>query len=170
MNEHIRQAMDDEIEALFPLLLLAERWAPALRWGLAHMVDAVYQMDDPASGAPIAAATLQWRGDTAEIIELAVDPNQQGRGVGRSMIEWIIAEARHRSKIRLIVGTPSVSAGNIIFYQKCGFRPHEIRRDYFSYYRTPILENGLPLRDMLVFSYDLTPAAVPGTRRAERGR
>lgn len=31
-----------------------------------------------------------------------------------------------------------------------------IRRDYFWYYDEPIFENGIQVRDMLTFSYDLT--------------
>lgn len=34
----IRQARDDELEALIPILLLAEQSERALRWGLANLV------------------------------------------------------------------------------------------------------------------------------------
>jgi hypothetical protein len=40
-------------------------------------------------------------------------------------------------------------------YQKCGFRLDHVRHDYFWYYRTPHFENGIQIRDMLVFRYDL---------------
>ena len=39
----IRQARDDELEALIPILLLAEQSERVLRWGLANLVDAVYR-------------------------------------------------------------------------------------------------------------------------------
>jgi ribosomal protein S18 acetylase RimI-like enzyme len=42
---------------------------------------------------------------------------------------------------------------NIAFYQKCGFRMFEIRRDYFAYIQPPIAEHGIVLRDMLVLRY-----------------
>ena len=42
-----------------------------------------------------------------------------------------------------------------ILYQKVGFRMDHVRKDYFWYYREPIYENGIQIRDMLVFRYDL---------------
>ncbi|MDZ4720237.1 MAG: GNAT family N-acetyltransferase [Roseiflexaceae bacterium] len=149
----IQEASSDAIEALIPILLQAEESERALRWGLANLVDSVYQMD--IDGKPAAAATVQWRNDPAEIIELAVAPNLHGQGYGRRMLQSIIDLARQRGKQRLIVGTANSSIGNIAFYQKCGFRMESVRRDYFWYYREPVYEHGIRIRDMLVFSYDL---------------
>jgi hypothetical protein len=33
---------------------------------------------------------------------------------------------------------------------------HEVRRDYFWYHQQPIIENGIRVRDMIVFRYDLS--------------
>lgn len=68
----VRELIGDEIEGVIPILLQAEESERALRWGLANLVDAVYCMQD--AGQTLAAATVQWRGDPAEIIELAVHP------------------------------------------------------------------------------------------------
>ena len=65
------------------------------------------------------------------------------------------------------MGTSSTSLGNIAFYQKCGFRPSAVRRDYFWYYRGQRLENGIAVRDMIVFRYDVEPE--PTRRRGRRG-
>jgi GNAT superfamily N-acetyltransferase len=149
----IREASSAEIEALIPILLQAEHSERALRWGLANLVDCVYHMD--VDGQPVAAATVQWRNDPAEIIELAVAPQMHGQGYGRRMIHAIIELARQRGKQQLIVGTANSSIGNLAFYQKCGFRMESVRRDYFWYYREPVYEDGIRIRDMLMFSYDL---------------
>lgn len=153
MSIRIREVGRDEVGEVVPLLLLAEPSWPALRWSMKNLSDAVYRMDDEA-GRPVAAATVRWNREPSEIVEMAVAEGQQGRGLGRRMVEWIVGEARRRGKRKLVVGTSSVSAGNILFYQKCGFRPEEVRRDYFWYYDEPVVENGLPTRDMIVFSYD----------------
>jgi GNAT superfamily N-acetyltransferase len=151
----IREAADDEIDALIPILLQAEPSRRALRYSLRSMSDAVYRLD--VDGEPAGAATMRWRGEPCELIELAVAPERQGQGLGRRMIEWLVAEARRRGRRQLIVGTSSTSAGNILFYQKCGFRIDSVRRDYFWYYDEPRMENGLPVRDMIVFRYDTLP-------------
>jgi GNAT superfamily N-acetyltransferase len=148
-----RQVNDNEIDDLIPLLLLAEESERALRWGLEHLVDVVYRMDD--DGELIGAATLRLDGDEAEIQELAITPERQGQGYGRRFVQFLIAEAKRRGAHRLLVGTANASIGNIAFYQKVGFRMDHVRQDYFRYYRTPVYENGIQIRDMLVFRYDI---------------
>jgi GNAT superfamily N-acetyltransferase len=151
----IRQARPDEIETLIPVLLQAEESERALRWGLKNLVDAVYRAD--ADGQLVGAATMQWRADPCEIMELAVVPERHGQGIGRQIIAWLIDEARRRGKAAVLVGTANSSIDNIAFYQKTGFRMDHIRRDYFRYYHEPIYENGIQIRDMLVFRYELSP-------------
>ncbi|HEX8130805.1 MAG TPA: GNAT family N-acetyltransferase [Pyrinomonadaceae bacterium] len=149
MQLDIREARKDELEMLFPLLLLAEPSASALRWGLKNLSDTVYRMD--ADGELVGAATMRWRRDPCEMLELAILRERQGRGLGRRFVAWLVAEAQKRGKPEIIVGTSTTSAANIIFYQKCGFRADHIRHDYFWYYDEPVYENGLAVRDMLVF-------------------
>ena len=153
MSITIREARREELGELLPLLLLAEPSESALRWGLKNLSDAVYRMDD--EGGPVGAATARWNREPCEIMELAVMEGRQGEGLGRRLVEWLLGEALRRGKKELFVGTSSTSAGNLIFYQKCGFRPDQIRRDYFWYYDEPRIENGLPVLDMIVLRHDL---------------
>jgi N-acetylglutamate synthase-like GNAT family acetyltransferase len=99
----IRQAHPDEIESLIPLLLQAEESERALRWGLKNLVDAVYRAD--ADGVLVGAATVHWRSDPCEIVELAVAPDRHGQGIGRQFVAWLIDEARRRGKSAVLVGT-----------------------------------------------------------------
>jgi GNAT superfamily N-acetyltransferase len=154
----IRQAHPNEIEMLIPMLLQAEESEPALRWGLKNLVDAVYRAD--VSGVLVGAATMQWRGDPCEIMELAVAPERHGQGIGRQFVAWLIQEARRRGKLAMLVGTANSSIGNIAFYQKTGFRMDHVRKNYFRYYREPHYENGLQILDMLVFRYELVSERV----------
>lgn len=150
----LKQVEADEVNALFPLLLLAEPSKSALRWSLDNLSDTVYRVED--AGQVVGAATMRWGSEPCEIVELAVAEHRQGQGLGREIIESLLAEARRRGKHKMVVGTGNSSIGNIAFYQKCGFRMDHVRRDYFWYHRKPEIENGIRLRDMLVFSYDLT--------------
>jgi GNAT superfamily N-acetyltransferase len=160
----IQQARPDEIETLIPMLLQAEESEGALRWSLANLSDVVYRMDD--EDQLVGAATMQWRGDPCEIMELAIAPERHGQGLGKQFVAWLVDEARRRGKHRLIVGTANSSISNIAFYQRCGLRMDHIRHDYFWYYREPHYENGIQIRDMLVFRYDLVAErAETSTRR-----
>lgn len=149
----IQQARPDEIETLIPMLLQAEVSERALRWGLKNLVDAVYRAD--SDGVLVGAATMQWRSDPCEIMELAVAPDRHGQGIGRAIVAWLIDEARRRGKSAMLVGTANSSIGNIAFYQKVGFRMDHVRKDYFRYYREPHYEDRIQIRDMLVFRHDL---------------
>lgn len=153
MTITIREASGDEIEELIPLLLLAEHSERGLRWGLANLVDVVYRMDD--DGRLVGAATMRWRDEPCELQELAIAEERQRQGLGRHMIDWLRDEAVRRGKRQMLVGTANASIGNIAFYQRCGFRMDHVRQDYFRYYREPIYENGIQIRDMLVFRCEL---------------
>jgi N-acetylglutamate synthase-like GNAT family acetyltransferase len=154
MTITIREAAGDEIDLLIPLLVQAEPSEGALRWSLAHLSDTAYRMDD--EGQVIGAATMRWRSEPCEIVELAIALDRHGQGLGKQFVAWLVAEARGRGKREVLVGTGSASAGNIIFYQKCGFRMDHVRKDYFWYYDEPIYEHGIRVLDMLVFRYDLS--------------
>ncbi|HXF60545.1 MAG TPA: GNAT family N-acetyltransferase [Caldilineaceae bacterium] len=149
----IREAPKEEYPRLIPLLLLAEPSEGALRWSLARLSDAVYCMEE--EGQLVGAATMRWRSDPCEIVELAIAPERQRQGLGRQLVAWLIAEAQRRGHSAIIVGASNASIGNIVFYQRCGFRMDHVRRDYFWYYDQPRSENGIPVRDLLVFRYDI---------------
>jgi ribosomal protein S18 acetylase RimI-like enzyme len=153
MTISIREAKAHEIEELIPILKQAEESEPALRWGLKNLVDAVYRAD--AVGELVGAATMQWRNDPCEIMELAIAPERHGQGLGKLLVGWLIEEARRRGKTAVLVGTANSSIGNMAFYQKIGFRMDHIRKDYFRYYREPHYKHGIRIRDLLVFRYDL---------------
>lgn len=153
MSLTIHEAGADEIEALIPILRQAEETESALRWSLANLSDAVYRMDDDRQ--LVGAATMQWRGDGCEIMELAIAPERHGQGLGKHLVAWLIAEARWRGKGEMLVGTANSSIDNIAFYQKCGFRMDQIRKDHFAYYGETHYEDGIQMRDMLVFRYEL---------------
>ena len=150
----IREARVEEREAVFRLLLLAEPSAGALRWSLKNLSDTTFVLEQ--GGRLAGAATVRFRRDPCEIVELAVAEGTQGRGLGRLLVARLVEEARARGKREIFVGTRSTSVGNIIFYQKCGFRVHDVRPDYFWYYDEPAYEHGLLVRDMIVFRHDLS--------------
>jgi GNAT superfamily N-acetyltransferase len=168
MPIEIREATSREVKELIPLLLLAEPSEPSLRWSLKNLSDAVYRLD--ADGELAAAATVRWEGDPCEIVELAVAEGRHGQGLGRAMIAWLLDEARRRGKGAMEVGTSNASIGNIAFYQKCGFRMERVRKDYFWYQRPPIVENGIVVRDLLVFRYALADVGAEEEPRRARNR
>jgi amino-acid N-acetyltransferase len=74
---------------------------------------AVYELDGKVVGC--VAMTVIWA-DLAEVRSLAVDSAYQGRGVGRRLVLWTIAEAR-RLQIRRIMSLTYEQK----FFEKMGF-------------------------------------------------
>jgi len=108
-------------------------------------------------GECVGSALVCWQTDESEIIYLAVQSAHRGKGYGKALIAALVTIARQYPTQTLLVGTANTSVDNILFYQKCGFRMESIRKDYFSYFQTPIYEYGIRIQDMLVFRYDLVP-------------
>jgi ribosomal protein S18 acetylase RimI-like enzyme len=91
-----------------------------------------------------------------EIVNLAVGEQYQGKGVGKRLIRHAIATAREMKARTLEIGTGSSGVGQLLLYQKCGFRITGVDRDFFvRHYPEPIYENGMQLCDMVRLAMDL---------------
>lgn len=161
MSITLSEVERSQAEELFPILLLAESSKKALLWSLANLSDTIYRAE--SAGQLVGAATLRWNTDPSEIVELAVAEGFQRQGFGRQIVEGLLTVARRRGKQKLIVGTGNASIDNIVFYQRCGFRMDHVRRDYFWYQQPPDFENGIQVRDMIVFSSEIAALTGPET-------
>ena len=86
-----------------------------------------------------------------EIKNLAVAPNEQRKGYGRALIDFIAAKYGGAFST-LQVGTGD-SPLAIPFYEKCGFvRSGVIPNFFIDHYDHPIIEGGVQLVDMIYLS------------------
>jgi len=139
---------------LLPVLSDAEEGEERIRATLLNPTCTAYAswLDGQLAGA----AVVRWEEvEPSEIVYIAVTADLRGRGYGKQIMHFLLEELRRRGGHALLVGTANAALENIAFYQKCGFRMFEIRRDYFAYIQPPIAEHGIVLRDMLVLRYDL---------------
>ncbi len=83
-----------------------------------------------------------------EIKNIAVDPQNQGQGYGKALIDFLSSKYADEYSI-LQVGTGD-SPLTIPFYEKCGFiRSHRISNFFTNNYNHPIYEGGVQLIDMV---------------------
>lgn len=83
-----------------------------------------------------------------EIKNIATKPEYQGKGYGKTMIDFIVMTSRGKYSV-LQVGTGD-SPLTIPFYEKCGFiRSHSIKNFFTDHYDYPIYECGIQLVDMI---------------------
>ena len=139
---------------LLPMLLDADEGVERIQEVLIDPACTAYACR--LNGQLIGAAVVRWEENaSSEILYIAVAAALRGRGYGKQIIQALQDELLRRGGHSLLVGTANASLENIAFYQKCGFRMYEIRRDYFAYIQPPLSEHGIVLRDMLVLRYDL---------------
>lgn len=98
--------------------------------------------------------------ETAEIKNLAVRPDHQGKGIGKWLLENTIDIARRKHFKRLVIGTANSSLHQLALYQKVGFKVYSLKRDFFvENYPDPIFENGMQARDLVMLEFDLNREA-----------
>jgi ribosomal protein S18 acetylase RimI-like enzyme len=139
---------------MLPMLLDADEGEERIRAVLLDPACTAYAawLDDQLAGATV----VRWEENApSEILYIEVAAALRGRGYGKLIMRALQDELLVHGGHSLLVGTANATLENIAFYQKCGFRMYEIRRDYFAYIQPPVFEHGIQLRDMLVFRYDL---------------
>lgn len=144
-------------DAYLPLLSLADDSAKQVR--SYYQEGTLYALDD-AAGRPV-GITLALPGPdgVVELKAVAIDASLQGQGVGKRLLLAVLDQLRKSSVTRVIVGTGNSGIGQLVYYQKVGFRLWKIERDFFSAergYPDGIEENGILLRDMVWMDQDLS--------------
>jgi ribosomal-protein-alanine N-acetyltransferase len=101
-------------------------------------------------GSEIVAYAIGWMvADELHVVNVAVEPSRRRRGLARTLIDALIAEARHGGARLATLEVRSCNEGAIALYECFGFVPIAIRK---SYYR-------MPTEDALVMWLSLEPAA-----------
>ena len=89
-----------------------------------------------------------------EIKNIATEPQYQGKGYARAMIDFICRKYKGEFSV-LQVGTGD-SPLTVPFYEKCGFvRSHTMRNFFTDNYDHPIYECGVLLTDMVYLRKNL---------------
>lgn len=88
--------------------------------------------------------------DAAEVMTVGVDPAAQGCGLGRRLMEALLAEVRRAGSKRVLLEVAVDSEAAIGLYRSLGFRQIGRRRGYYQ-------PSG---RDALVMSLDMQSACL----------
>lgn len=99
---------------------------------------------------------LPTRPKTVEIVNVAVAENHQGKGIGKLLVSHAIRIAKTQGYKTIEIGTGNSSIGQLVLYQKCGFRIVSVDQNYFiKHYSEEIYENGIQCIDMIRLSKEL---------------
>ena len=141
----------DSREEYMPLLLIGDEQEEMVRKYLDCCE--LWLLREDGEVRALCAVTDEGNG-TLELKNIAVYPVFQHRGYGRKLIDFI-CNRYSGTFSRLIAGTGD-SPLTVPFYEKCGFVCTRTVMNWFTEnYDHPIFEEGVQLRDMLIFEKDL---------------
>jgi len=137
-----------DTEGLWDLLLLADPSVEAIEEYLAD--SEVFTATE--SGEVCGVCVLkQQKEQEYEIMNIAVPPDKEGRGIGMRLLEHVKAHLSGRDGIELKICTGNTSTDQIRLYEKAGFTRIGIVPGYFAKkYPEPIDENGELCEDLVV--------------------
>ena len=146
------EKLSKDQEMPYDLLLLADETIDGINTYIFDSYVYIVKEDDLI----IAAFCLsEFNRDTIELENIAVSEDLQGKGVGTFIISYIKRAYKSQFKT-LIVGTADCALKQINFYEKNGFVKYDIRKSFFiEKYDKPIIENGVQLKDMIMFKLKL---------------
>lgn len=153
MNTLIIQRMDTEEEVPLHLLLLADPSVKAVSEYCSRGICHAAYIGDEIVGIYVLIRTRPF---TLELINIAVEEEYQGRGIGKKLVFDAIQRAKEEGAKVLEVGTGNSSISQLALYQRCGFRITGVDRDFFKKnYDERIVENGIECVDMIRLTLDL---------------
>jgi len=68
----------------------------------------------------------------AEVMTIGVDPQQQGRGIGKALLQALIDAAIKQGAAEMFLEVQTDNAPAINLYEKFGFEPLAIRKRYYG--------------------------------------
>lgn len=110
----------------------------------------------------IGVLVLGYSQSQAEIKNVAVSEQYQGKGVATLLVEYAVrsylkalkSQAQNSQDYPLYVKTGETSLPAIKVYTRCGFKEVKREANYFvQHYSEPIYEFGQLLKDQLIFQY-----------------
>lgn len=110
-----------------------DAWSQQTWWAeLASRPRRSYVVAHDASGALVGYAGLDLGGEVADVMTMAVAPAAQGRGIGRQLLEELVARAAadHAAYLMLEVRADNERARNL--YATKGFETLSVRRRYYQ--------------------------------------
>lgn len=121
----------DEVLPIEADLFGVEQWSPAMFWNelaSGHW----YRVALDADGTLLGYAGLTVQPDEAWVQNIAVRRDAQRRGIGRALLEDLLAEADRRGAHSVLLEVAADNAPAQRLYAGYGFEPVGVRRGYYQ--------------------------------------
>lgn len=136
MSVSLRPALGDDLDAIAEIerASFSDPWSvasfagllsgPRVRMTVAH-----------EAGHVVGYSVLLVTAPDADLANLAVAPRSQGRGIGRLLLEQVVAASREAGVEHVYLEVRESNARAIAMYERAGFQAFGLRR---RYYREPV--------------------------------
>ncbi|GAB3256303.1 GNAT family N-acetyltransferase [Larkinella harenae] len=132
------------------LLLLADENPDLIRAYLPTSL--IYLLKRKEEEPVLGVCLLQIEDDAGEIVNIAVEPAFQGKGLGKALLTYATEAARQQGLSRLIIKTGNSGISQIALYQQHGFDLIDVNYNHFlRAYPAPIWENRIQCKHQLIF-------------------
>jgi ribosomal-protein-alanine N-acetyltransferase len=125
----------DQVAALESVLFEQSRWSVEQFWSELAQPTRTYvvvQASPEQQGSIIAYAGIFVLGAESDVQTIAVAPTAQGRGIGRALMDHLMAAAREQGATQMLLEVRSDNGPAIAMYQALNFEQISIRRDYYA--------------------------------------
>lgn len=119
-------------------------------WSVAEFSDFIASNLDTVLHTPNALAVVRVVAGEAELLTICVDPDAQGAGLGRTMLDRVMADAQQRGAESMFLEVAADNAAARALYHAAGFTLSGLRKGYYRRAIGPmdalVLMRDLPLR------------------------
>ncbi len=118
------------VHALEARLFDPDQWSPEVFWSelAAGRSYVVAELD----GRVVGYAGLAVAGSDADVQTVAVSPDAQGRGLGRLLLDALVAEAARHGATSVLLEVRADNPAAIALYERTGFERIAVRRRYYQ--------------------------------------
>ncbi|AHM02862.1 Ribosomal-protein-S18p-alanine acetyltransferase [Roseibacterium elongatum DSM 19469] len=113
--------------------LHAAAFADSRPWSEAEIADLLSQPTVQAASTPYGFALLQIIAPDAELLTIAVAPDHQGKGYGRTLLHQAMATARALAATSLFLEVDAENTRACALYAAAGFTRSGLRRGYYAH-------------------------------------
>lgn len=113
-------------------LFAADAWSAEAFWSELAQLDSRYYLVAVRDERVVGYGGLAAAGGEADVMTVAVDPDEQGRGTGRQLLAGLLAEADRRDCGDVHLEVRGGNAPAIALYERYGFARVGVRRGYYA--------------------------------------
>jgi ribosomal-protein-alanine N-acetyltransferase len=120
------------LAALEPELFADDAWSEQTWWAeLAGRPRRAYVVAERL-GTVVGYAGVHRGGEVADVMTVAVAPTAQGQGLGKTLLDWLVAQARRGGAEHLMLEVRADNPAAQRLYARAGFVMLTVRRRYYQ--------------------------------------